>query len=198
MFCLSLINAQSRTDAISIFKMQLFLDKNNGFSNCTKSDSLYFAFTQNVTLKLDTLKKSGNYDLIQSVFAPKFEFYAITLSLDKKENLNYVKKMTNKEDNCLGVFSGTYDKYILAINQKNGRSYRIIGFNGNDFLGFLSDYLEFYNEHNDKKITKSLFLKNYSVEGIDFKCLYNGLHFDEIDRKKHPCLQRVNDPILIH
>lgn len=178
--------------------MQLFLDKNNELSGCSKNDSLYFAFSKNIILKLDTLKKSGNYDLINSVSAPKFEFYAINLSFDGKKNLDYVKKMTNKEDNCLGVFSGTYDKYVLAIDRKKGRSYRIVGFNGNDFLGFLSDYLEYYNEHNDKKLTSSSFFKNYSVEGIDFKCLYNGLHSDGIDRKKYPCLQRVNDPILIH
>ncbi|SIT21873.1 hypothetical protein SAMN05421786_109178 [Chryseobacterium ureilyticum] len=197
LFFLSFVKAQENMDLLSIFKMQLYLDKNDELSSCTKNDSLYFVFKKNMILKLDTLKKRGNYDLIESVFAPKIEFYAINLSFNKNKNLDDVKKMTKKEANCLGIFSGTFDKYILAIDNKTRRSYRIVGFNSNDFLSFLSDYLEYYNEHNDKKLTSNSFLKNYYVEGIDFKCLYNGLHSDEIDRKKYPCLQRVNDPILI-
>ena len=200
MFCLGLADAQAKTGAISNFKMQLFLDKDNVLVDndiCTKNDSLYYAFSKNISLKLDTLQISGNYDFTMAVFAPKFEFYTINISSVEK-NIYYIKKMTERESNYLGIPSGKFSTYVLAINLKNGRSYRILGFNGNDFLGYLSDYIEYFNENNDKKINAVNFLKNYQVEDIDFKCLYTGLHSKIINRKKYPCLQRVNDPIVIH
>ncbi|CAM4097453.1 hypothetical protein FLBR109950_15830 [Flavobacterium branchiophilum] len=200
------LSAQLKTDAVSIFKMHLFLNNKNvkfrGMdSTVVKNDSLYKTFTDVINLKLDTLKIKGSFNLTTSVFAPKFAFYKISLNdrenKDFTNNISYKRNLTSGEDQFLGIFSGVFTSFILAINRETGESYRLIGFDTNDFLGFLSDFKEEYKEKDGNIISTNNFLKNYQVEGIDFKCLYEGLKSDKIERKKYPCLQRVSDPIWI-
>jgi hypothetical protein len=184
--------AQSKIDAESIFKMQLFLDKEivtfRGMDTiATKGDSLYKAYSEAFTVKLDTLKITGNFDYTMSVYAPHFTFY----KLNKKSSIR------TQNENELQFFSVFGRENKIAINNRTGRSYRIVGFNACDFLGFLSDYLEEYNNENKNKINVRQFLRNYHVEGVDFKCLYKGLISNMVDKKKYPCLKRPSDPVVI-
>lgn len=188
------LSAQVKTDAVSIFKMQIFLDKKNTEFRCmdstsVKGDSLYRSFCDVVELKLDTLKITGNYDLTKSATAPKYKFYRLL-------EYRYNRKLNNNEQQLYWIFGNRVS--IVAINQKTGVSYRLKGFNGNDFLGFLSDLKEEYNEANDEKLTTKRFLKSYKVESMDFQCLYEGLISNGIDRNKYPCLKRESDPIWVH
>ncbi|RYE56549.1 MAG: hypothetical protein EOP48_07765 [Sphingobacteriales bacterium] len=198
--CWNCSMAQWSTDAVSVFKMHLFLDRDNirvtRDSITRKNDSLYMAFCQTISLKLDTLEIKGDFNFTKSVFAPKFQFYFVESG--DGTHLNYTRKLIGTEAQYFGIASGVFSKYVLAINQKTGRSYRIIGFNGNDFLSFLSDYLEYFNDRNTNKVTANTFLRNYQVNGIDLKCLYKGLRAKSRDDAKFPCLKRVDDPITIH
>lgn len=80
---------------------------------------------------------------------------------------------------------------------KNNRSFCLQGFNDNDFLAFLADFIEEYSDHNIDKITVKGVLWNFKVEGLDFECLYQNLKQDKIDRDKYPCLKRVNELVWI-
>jgi hypothetical protein len=189
-------NAQVSTDAASVFRMQLFVDnKNVTFSGMdpmvVKSDSLYEAFRNAVDLKLDTLKVAGSRELARSVFSSQYQFYRL-LAYDKK-SIIYKKKLNSSE----GQFFMISGNCILAINQRTGLSYRLQGFNGNDFLNFLSDFKEGYKESTGDVLSTKDFLKNYQVEGLDFECLYQGLKQDKIDREKYPCLKRNSEPVWI-
>ena len=175
--------AQTKTDAISIFKMQCFLDaKNNSSryisSKIIKNDSLYNDFNNKTEFSLESLNVIFTKSL---TFSNKFNFYVISEFLKNKNSI-------------ISVYT---KKHILAINPITGMSYRLLGFNGNDFLSFLSDFKEEYKEAFNRNISTSEFLKNYKVEGLDFECLYKGLKSDERDIKKYPCLIRVSDPIWI-
>jgi hypothetical protein len=188
------LSAQVKTDAVSIFKMQIFLDKKNADfrgmdSTSVKGDSLYRSFCDVVELKLDTLKITGNYDLTKSALAPKYQFYRLL-------EYSYNRKLNNNEQQFYWIFGRGVS--IIAINQKTGISYRLKGFNGNDFLGFLSDLKEEYKEANDEKLTTKQFLNSYKVESMDFQCLYEGLISSELDRNKYPCLKRESDPVWVH
>ena len=194
------LTAQFKTDAEYIFKIQLFLNMNNIMfkeidTSTQKNDSLFNNFNNLVLLNMDTLKISGDFDLTKSVFAPKFEFYKINLGSAEKSSLRYKRELSGKEDYFL-IGGGTFEILVLAINIKTGKSYRLSGFDINDFLGFLSDFKEEYNKNNFEKLSASKFIKNYHVKYLDFECLYRGLKSETINRKKFPCLRRVNDPVV--
>jgi hypothetical protein len=195
-------NAQLKVDAVSIFKMQLFVDnKNSNFrgmdSMVIKNDSLYKAFSDAVDFKLDTLKITGNWELTKSVFATHYQFYQLLAYDNQKkshtQNIIYKRKLNSNEEQFFMIGGSC----VLAINQKTGLSYRLKGFNSNDFLNFLSDFKEAYKESTGDKLSTSEFLKNYKVYGLDFQCLYQGLKQDNIDRDKYPCLKRISDPVWI-
>lgn len=184
--------SQIKTDAVSVFKMQLFLDnKNVKFKESEKSiknDSLYKAFSDVVVLKLDTLNIKGEYTLIKSALSPKYQFFQL------KEH-SYKKELNEKELQMYWIFG---DKICsIAINQETGKSYRLLGFNTNDFMSFLSDFREDYKEKQGEKLSVKQFLKNYIVNKLDFNCLYKGLKNNEKDIRKYPCLVRASDPIWI-
>lgn len=178
-------NSQTIVDSNLKFKMLLFL-------NLHTQQGSYSDFEKSFDLSLDTLKLSGDIDYTELAFATKFEFYKIEL----KKSIRY-KIAYTKDSKFEGFPQGYTDVYIIGVNMKNNRSYRLHGFDDNDFLAFLTDFLEEYNDDNIDKITVKKFLKNYKVEGLDFKCLYQGLKHAKIDREKYPCLKRVSDPVWI-
>lgn len=181
--------SQVNIDAVSIFKMHLFLDSKNKMDTImTKNDSLYRAFCDVVILKLDTLKVSGDYYLTKSVFRPKFKFFQLN-------EYSYTKKLDEKELQLFWIYGDRIS--AIAINQETGKSYRLLGFDNNDFLFFLADFREAYKEKNGNELRIKQFFKNYSVDKLNFECLYKGLKKSEIDRIKYPCLGRVSDIIWI-
>jgi hypothetical protein len=202
LFCYGMpVFAQLKTDAQSVFKMLLFLDKKNisfrGMdSTASKNDSLYRAFSEAVYLKLDKLKPTKNsfeYELT----GQGYNFYELRLYDQAKKkfsnNVVYKRTLSSNEGQFFGVVAGGSDSYIIAINQSTGVSYRLKGFRINDFLAFLADFKEDYSEQSGKKPNTKTFLNNYQIEDLDFECLYNGLTDSKMDRKKYPCLNRAAD-----
>lgn len=183
--------SQIETDAVSTFKMQIFMDKKSvTFESdiSIKNDSLYNAFSDNIILKLDTLKIKGEYTLVESALSPQFKFFQLI-------GHSYKKKLSELELKLFWVFG---DKICtIAINQETGKSYRLMGFNTNDFLSFYSDYKEEFEKKQEKNLKIKKFLKDYKVEKLDFECMYKGLKNIYIDRVKYPCLARASDPIWI-
>lgn len=192
---------QNRTDAESIFKMFLFLNTENvSFKGMditvSKNDSLYKAFSDVVYPKLDILKNIKS-NLQYELAIPKYKFYELviydTAKKDYTDNIIYKRKLNLNEGQFFGVYVGGCDSYIIAINQYTGASYRLKGFNINDFLAFLSDFREEYSKQSGKQLSTKSFLNGYAIEGLDFECLYDGLTAKEMDRKKYPCLRRAAD-----
>ncbi len=193
--------AQLRTDAQSIFKMYLFLGRVNvdfkGIDKkVSKNDSLYKVFSGVISLNLDTLKIIKNsFNGEQSI--PKFSFYELliydSVKMDYTENVTYQRRLDASEDQFFGIPVGGSNGYIIAINQVTGKSYRLKGFDTNDFLTFLSDFKEEYNKGEKKSLPTRRFLNLYKVEKLNFECLYKGLTAKEIYRDKCPCLKRTGD-----
>lgn len=184
--------AQLTTDVVSIFKMQLFLDRLNDkkidkLPNSVKGDSLYLAFSRMLYLKIDTLKVSNN--LYENTEVHDFTFYKVNLS-----NLTHNKEnqIGSKESNYVSIPVCNCHEFIIAIDLIDGISYRISGFNSNDFNSFLAN-LKKDCKMRYMNFTTKQFLKKYKVEGVDFECLYNGLSKgDKVDYIKYPCLKICN------
>ncbi len=188
------LNAQSNTDANFIFKVWLFTDR-EGSKEASKSDSLFTAFNAITELNLDKI----DCDLL----GINYQFYHLRLYDIKNNkfinNVSYSRAIASNEIKNYSIPVNKYiGQYVIAINPRTGRSYRLSGFNGNDFLGFLSDFKEEFKQKIKSRLSNKKFLKGYYVEGIDFNCLYKGLKAQEVDRHKYPCLIRCSDPVSIH
>ena len=187
------MNSQVSTDAKAIFKMWLFLDRENihlrNPSKTVVKDSMLFSlFDGAIDIKLDTLK-SKRFDELG------YDFYLLSLN-----NLKILKNLNDEEEDYLLLSTGKFDTFIIGINSKTGKSYRLSGFNGNDFFSLLADITEDPNSYPifNQKISHKYFLNNFEVEKLNFKCLYEALRSKKIDRGKYPCLKRCSDPIVTH
>lgn len=87
------------------------------------------------------------------------------------ENIDKQAKGINITD------GGCFIPYIIAIDKRDYKFYRIYGFVQNDLLQLLS------NNTIGKQIN------SYSVGGIDIKCIYEGLREKKINYDKYPCLK---------
>lgn len=169
-----------KIDVESVYKMHLFLNALPlSVDKLIKNDSLYFKYSSNITLDLKKLDSKFFHD--------NYHFY----SLDAENGIHY---------NSVDIFPyGGHmpflaTEYILCINVQNGRTYRLKGFDGNDFLDFMYDCIE-----NDQAESVRDFLKWNKVEGLDFKFLNKALRARKrpyADRYRHPeVLGRVNDAV---
>lgn len=181
---------QKGVDGDFIFKMQLFLEKANvvnikGFEQ--KDQKLLSFFSNNIKLRLDTLQSygfSGNY---------------IFLGLSMKNGVMYNDTIMKSDSSFLLFIENDCSNYVLAVNKYSGKSYRLKGFNGNDFFNLFIDINKQLERLNQKKITIKAFLKNYTVTSIDFECLYNAFKFGRYDKEKYPCLKGCEvEPTTIH
>lgn len=206
LFSSLLSRAQSGTSIEDLFRLQLFLDKQNWeryTEGVIKNDSLYQAFKESTQLNIDTLRVISKFD-----FPPLEQFRYFQIDLRKK-GMTQKKKLTELSAiQSLGFSAGFESVFILCINMETGVIYRLRGFNGNDFFSYLRDFAEVYNTYTGhyrrmKKISNRKFFKNYQVSGLDFKCLYKGL----ISKKKfqnkyqysneYPCLRKCSEPTII-
>jgi hypothetical protein len=186
-------SAQSKVDVESIFKMQLFLEKTNvevDKFEIAKNYALYVIFKEETLMQIDTLETINIHN--------NFQFY----SFDIDSGLSYKTPIISSDTfYFICLIHGATTKYILCVDMNRGKSYRISGFNGNDFLSFLIDYRKYHNDLGGNLSDKK-FIKNSYVEGVDFKCLYKGLHAKNPNtinhRYKYPCLKRVTDPFRAH
>ena len=198
LFCFALIyfisfnlNAQKNVSAKFLFKMWLYIDRNNGEGG-EKTDSLFKKFDQVVEINLDTVAyKLYDIDL---------HFYFLKLyDLNNNKftrNLSYNRNVSSDELKNLVIPVGKFiQHYVIVISSKTGRSYRLSGFNGNDLLAFLSDFKEEYKAKHYTSLSTKKFLKEFHVPDLDFDCLFQGLKAKEIDRDKYPCLMQCSEPI---
>lgn len=196
-FCIfgfTTLYAQSTTSIEDIFKMQLFLNKKNSIFremdySVSKNDSLYSVFKETVKIKMDTLKVSNH---LKGQLNEEYCFYKVS-----ENNIEYIRKFNKDEHRYLLIDIMQNCYFILGVNKQTGTSYRLAGFDNNDFLSFLNDFKENYLFSNMKKIKTKTFLKGYEVSNLDFLCLYSGLRRNEFSRSDFPCLQRCSEPIKI-
>jgi len=188
------IYAQQETDGKFLFKTWFFIEHVNVISRTEKTinckDSVLFNLYNNyLDLKLDTLKSSGfsaNY-IFLSVVSYKNNKIVNDSAIQYKRS-GYLSYLSIPVNNCEG--------YVLCVNKTNGKSYRIKGFSGNDFLCLLTEIKEQYFLHNNKPLSNRFFFKNYTTEGIDFNCIYNALVSGSYDNKLFPCLKHCS-PLII-
>lgn len=190
---ISNLYSQSKTDAEDIFKMQLFLDKKNIVRSdlnkeVIKNDSLYNLFRNNIYLKIDRLKVKSNILLSNE---GNFNFYII-------KEINYNPELTGDKLWFLKIDNNQEYKYIIAIDELTGQSYRLSGFNSNDFFSFYNIIKREYLNANFKNLKFSYFLKNYIVDSLDFECLDRALRENSIDKDKFPCLRNSSDRFSMH
>ncbi|MFZ4771038.1 MAG: hypothetical protein ACOYLO_12725 [Ferruginibacter sp.] len=67
--------------------------------------------------------------------------------------------------------------YIIAVEKSGNKFYRISGFLQSDLLSLLN--IGYNNKH----------ISNYSIAGIDIKCMYEGLNQKHINYEKYSCLK---------
>ncbi len=87
------------------------------------------------------------------------------------ENIDKQAKAINITD------GGCFIPYIIAIDIRDYKFYRISGFVQTDLLQLLGN----------NTISKQI--NSYSVAGIDIKCIYEGLREKKINYAKYPCLK---------
>lgn len=172
--------SQKSTDGEFMFKVQLFLEKANvlnvnGYD--IKGEGLMSYFVDNITLKFDTLQSFG--------FTGAYVF----LSLSLKSGLK-LKDANLKSDSSLFLFvENDCTNYVLAVNQTNGKTYRLKGFSGNDFFSLYVDNNKQLYYSNKSGLTMKVFLRDYGVNGVDFRCLYGAVKSGEYNYVKYPCLK---------
>lgn len=167
------INAQNKTDCDFIFKTWLFIEHlnqgNYGKDLYSKDSSLFNNFQNQIILKMDTLK---NWE-----FSNNYLFFKIdgkNINYNKRADLQLVSIQT---ENC--------DGYVLGVNIVNGRSFRLMGFNGNDFLTLFEDVADQFYKTESKRLSMRYFLRHFKVTGLDFKCIYDSLK--SIPQKQVSC-----------
>lgn len=188
-------DAQSKSNVQDIFKMHLFLNKKNILfrtmdNTIIKNDSLYNSFKSLINIKT---KRLSLINSLEGLSNEDYEFYKV-----EDSDIKYNRKLIANESKFLSISCWMNGYYILAINIKTSQTYRLSGFEINDFLSFLNDFKENYLKTNLKKLKTSTFLKKYKVEELDFNCLFKGLTSKELNRKNYPCLKRCSEPIEIN
>ena len=187
--------AQQNTDANFIFKTLLFLDHKNFDSRYSKDfkikdSSLFARFNTGVELNFDTLKTTG--------FSSEYNFFLLA---SYKGNLPYktnaIRYNLKKQIEYVGIPVNNCDGYVICVNNITGISYRIQGFNSSDFLALIRDIQLEISTNDNKQLMDKEFLKMYSVNGIDFRCLYEGLKANPKNWYKYPCLNSCKYFVVI-
>lgn len=183
----------SKIDFEHVFKKWIYIEKTSELIN-DKYD------LNPITIKNDTVFNNFNSNLKLIVTSVKSNlpsgFFVKSVSLDSQ---NVINMNPNLNPYNIGIKSFSYTnqcsgKLVLIFNLKTGMSYRISGFNGNDYLDFLSDLKNILFEDIGKKFKRSQLMNKYFIEHVDLKCIYKGLMSEEQDNnKKFPCLKSCFD-----
>jgi len=189
--------AQLHTDSKLIFKMWLFLDHQNSLSRynkeyLTKDSSLFSLFERGIDLHFDTLKTNG--------FGSGYTFLSVVAYKSNKPfNQNAIAYKVKKEIEYMDIPVNNCEGYTLCINNNNGKSYRIQGFNGCDLLSLIREIQVQYLGEMKKKLSDKQFLNNYNVSGVDLSCLYNALKSGSDNWDKYLCIRPCEDiQVIVH
>lgn len=187
------VYSQNEINAEILFKTHLFLNASDldeynyqkGDTKLIKSSFLLEDFINNINLELDTLKKIDNYS-----------FYGIK-EVNEKE-----KSLLKTSTDYIHLSGSNIKDYLIAVNHITGRSYKLKGFDMNDFLFLYGDFRQSYLRIHNKRINKKWFFKYVKIKSLDFKCMYKGLKskrdvvtrqdMDYIFYDRYKCLRSVN------
>lgn len=188
-------SAQQRSDGSFLFKLWFFIEKPNIEYDSTvkevfqnfdvKGYPLFFFFMNNVSINTDTLLSKG--------FNNTYYF----LSVSPSKNISFkdsareaLKKISKGNASFYLLIPSNCNQYVLCINNSTGQSFRLNGFEGNDFFAFLDDVKRTYYFDYHKQLSNSEFFNKFIVNGLDFKCIYNGLTMKGANLQKYPCLNK--------
>jgi hypothetical protein len=187
-FSLLTCSAYSQMPIDRIFKLMLFLESENPSfkdserKDLAKSDSTLIYFL-NENLIIDTLiNESENIEVLKDYLFFSFK----TQSDTTKDNIFSSKFYVSYWFNC--------KQFILAVNIKNNKAFRMGGFDQNDFFAFLRDVkIEVLKASQHINVTTKKILKSLHVDKINFDCIYYGLLDDKKINsieyyRKYPCL----------
>lgn len=186
------LSAQTETNESEIFKMQLFLNKKSfkkSNQDTINNVSLsYKMFSDLFVLKMNELNVENS---LLGNLETNYVFYKV-----QESEIMYKRKLSNDEYRYFDIECYPDYYYILAINLNTGASYRLAGFESNDFITFFIDFRDHYL---NEKLTLKKFLKDYKVENLDFHCMSEGLDIKKtIDRTKYQCLKKCSDFLKLH
>jgi hypothetical protein len=186
LFCYNTSFSQQKAVNVDlIFKLQFFIDYQNDDYEALRNDSILSVLLNDCEIVIEKVEIEHNRFV---AFPPDFEVYRM-LEYSFKNDIRYYGAID---------FFESYS-YMIAINNATGRSYRLRGFNSNDFNSFFTDYLETFYFY-DRKITKRKIkeLKDLiSIDGLDIDCLFRSI--SQVGRNviEFPCLRSRNDPVFI-
>ena len=178
--------SQENTDGSYLFKIWLFIEKMNvvtlnSNSYPTKDSSLFNLFDKNIRILPDTIESKG--------FPDRYIFLSLGVKKTSVNNSNRGSKIIRGDSASYFFFPNECDEYIICIDKVSGLSYRLKGFRGNDFFSLMMEikrqYRALYKENLDDKDFFSL----YKVEGLDFRCIYEGLKSFNFQSDKYECLK---------
>ncbi|KAA2239033.1 hypothetical protein F0L74_22745 [Chitinophaga agrisoli] len=189
--------SQRTTDGIFLFKSWFFMEHVNANYRTqnvfpSKDASLFASYQKNMFIKCDTLRSQG--------FEEEYVFLSVPGIENKKSwsDSTIVYGKTRETDYMLTP-TGNCEGYVLCVNTDNGKSYRLRGFLGNDFMSLLRDVRKEYEEAEHKPLSARAFLKNHGVESLDLYCIYHGLKRGKDDTDVYPCLKRCSYyTVIIH
>jgi len=193
-FFFTKVFSQDSTDGKFIFKMWFYIEHVNQELRTVKNfpvkdSSLFSLYNNFLDLNFDTLKCEG--------FNKNYIFLAVVSYKNDslvKENAIIYKKSGNLS--YLSIPINYCEGYVLCINKKSGRSYRLKGFIGNDFWDFLADVKEQYFTDNNMVLANKIFFKNYKTDSLDYECIYQGLISGNQDKKNNSCLRSCRNFIV--
>lgn len=187
---------QLNTDGEYLLKMWFFIEHENIKSPYStqflvKDSSLFLLFERDINLRFDTLQSQG--------FNSDYIFLSVAFLKNDKEPDDSILIYDNKTMylDYLSTPANNCDGYVLVINTVTGTSFRLGGFSGNDFLSLFQEIKEKYWETNNKHLSMKRFLKTYSIEGMDFNCIYKGLTSKKADEQKYSCLKHCKDYVIV-
>lgn len=176
-FCVILIStfyqvSNSQTDvSFNKYKLlamlSLFSEGLNNSEVEVKQDKLNKFLSENVGISI----------IDQNSFKD-FVFISINPSMERKYSDDKKMPIIWGDKEC--------EEYILAINLGSLYTFKLKGYQINDFYSFLN----FLRKSNYKKVNRrKSFSERYKVPGLDFDCLYKSLKIKKKeDLTKHPCI----------
>lgn len=136
--------------------------------------------TNEVKLTQETIIKFLDENVGVSIINQNSFSDFVFISIDPKQKRKY------SDDKTMPIIWSNKDcqEYILAIHKWGLYTFKLKGYQINDFYSFLN--FMYKNDYENINSPKA-FSKNYQVEGLDFKCLYKSLRSKK-DSKKYQCL----------
>lgn len=185
------INAQNKENLEFIFKSNLFFDS----ERINKNSISFEKFQKLVDINISELSSEGFSDDYVFMILNLYDFE----KFEYVENVSYSPKLTPDELDEFYIADNPYKYikgYVLCVNLSNGRSYKLHGFNNNDFISFFRDLKEdrFIDYKYDYSLTIRKFLKDFKVEKVDFHCLYRANKAYKFDSE---CLGRMSGPLIL-